>query len=184
MLFVAADGRSPASLYPLVVTGVGQAAFRDQADGSLIEQDGKAVGSTLIGQQFDAPKYFWGRPSATSPMPYNAAGVERLEPRADQPGAGRRGQGPHRARCAPPIRATRRPVPVDLVTASGSGLDPEISPAAAAYQVARVAKARELSPDDVRCAGRRAYERPAVRHSRRGARQRAGAQSRARRVAT
>lgn len=130
-------------LYPLVVTGIGHALFPRQAQGSLLYRDGKPVGSVLIGQQFSGPQYFWGRPSATSPMPYNGDA------------SGGSNEGPLnpdlintvKARVAA-LRAAdpenHAPVPVDLVTASGSGLDPEISPAAAEYQAARVARARHL----------------------------------------
>ena len=110
-------------------------SFPAQANGSLIERDGKAVGSALIGQPFGDPKYFWGRPSATAPMPVQRRGVVRVEPRAR-----RIRRSP--TRCKGRIEALRAadpgnaaPVPVDLVTASGSGLDPHISPAAAEYQV-------------------------------------------------
>jgi K+-transporting ATPase ATPase C chain len=130
-------------LYPLAVTGIGQAAFADQASGSLILRDGKPVGSTLIGQSFSAPGYFWGRPSATGPMPNNASGssgsnlgplnpalVDAVKARIEA------------LRAADP--GNTAPVPVDLVTASASGLDPEISVAAANYQAGRVAAARKL----------------------------------------
>jgi K+-transporting ATPase ATPase C chain len=135
--------------YPLVVTGIGQAAFHGQATGSLIERDGKPVGSTLIGQPFADPKHFWSRPSATSPYPYNAASssgsnLGPLNPALTDAVAGRI----KALRDADPDNAA--PVPVDLVTASASGLDPHISPAAAAYQVDRVAKARNLDPQKVR----------------------------------
>ncbi|WP_027811433.1 potassium-transporting ATPase subunit KdpC [Burkholderia cenocepacia] len=134
--------------YPAVMTVFGQAVFPSQANGSLIEQNGKVVGSALIGQPFDAPKYFWGRLSATAPMPYNAAG------------SGGSNLGPLNPSLADQVKARiaalrdagtdlSTPVPVDLVTASASGLDPEITPAAAAYQVERVAKARNLAPDAV-----------------------------------
>ncbi|MCA8007042.1 potassium-transporting ATPase subunit KdpC [Burkholderia cenocepacia] len=134
--------------YPAVMTVFGQAVFPSQANGSLIEQDGKVVGSALIGQPFDAPKYFWGRLSATAPMPYNAAGL------------GGSNFGPLNPSLPDQVKARiaalrdagtdlSKPVPVDLVTASASGLDPEITPAAAAYQVERVAKARHLAPDAV-----------------------------------
>ena len=131
-------------VYPLAMTAIGRAAFARQASGSMIEdRGGKAVGSQLIGQQFDAPGYFWGRPSATSPMPYNAqsSGGSNLGP--TNPAL----LDAVKARVAA-LRAAdpdnEAPVPVDLVTASGSGLDPEISPAAAAYQAGRVARARGL----------------------------------------
>jgi len=129
--------------YPVLVTVIAQLVFPHQANGSLIVKDGKAVGSTLIGQPFDDPKYFWSRPSATSPFGYNAgaSGASNLSPtNADLIKAV---QGRVEAlRAADPGKTA--PVPVDLVTASGSGLDPHISPAAALYQVGRVARARKL----------------------------------------
>jgi K+-transporting ATPase ATPase C chain len=136
-------------VYPLLVTGVAQLAFPQKANGSLIVQDGKAVGSELIGQPFADPKHFWSRPSATSPYPYNASSSSGSN------------QGPLNPALtdavAARIKALRdadpgnvAPVPTDLVTASGSGLDPHISPAAAEYQVARVARARGTTPDRVR----------------------------------
>ncbi|MDE2278329.1 MAG: potassium-transporting ATPase subunit KdpC [Xanthomonadaceae bacterium] len=129
--------------YPLVVTGLAQALFHRQANGSLVVKDGKAVGSTLIGQQFSDPKYFWGRLSATTPNPYNGGSSSgsnlgptnpALTEAAKQRIAALRAVDP----------GNTAPVPVDLVTASASGLDPEISPAAAQYQVARVARLRGL----------------------------------------
>lgn len=129
--------------YPLVVTGLAQALFHRQANGSLVMKDGKAVGSTLIGQQFSDPKYFWGRLSATTPNPYNGGSSSgsnlgptnpALTEAAKQRIAALRAVDP----------GNTAPVPVDLVTASASGLDPEISPAAAQYQVARVARLRGL----------------------------------------
>jgi K+-transporting ATPase ATPase C chain len=135
--------------YPALVTAIGQLVFSHQANGSLIVKDGKAVGSTLVGQPFDDPKYFWGRPSATSPFGYNAGAsvASNLSPtNADLIKAV---QGRVDAlRAADP--GNTAPVPVDLVTASGSGLDPHISPAAALYQVGRVAKARKLDEAAVR----------------------------------
>jgi K+-transporting ATPase ATPase C chain len=134
--------------YPLAVTGVAQVVFPRQANGSLIVKNGKPVGSELIGQPFDDPKYFWGRLSGTTPAynagassgtnygPLNPAFRDAAKARIDA------------LRAADP--ANEAPVPVDLVTASGSGLDPHISPAAAEYQVARVAKARGLDPARVR----------------------------------
>lgn len=131
-------------VYPLVITGVAKVAFPRQAEGSLIYKDGKLIGSTLIGQSFSDPKYFWGRPSATSPQPYNglASSGSNL--------------GPLNPALLDAVKANvkalhdadpdnRRPIPVDLVTASASGLDPDISPAAAHYQAARVARARNLA---------------------------------------
>ncbi|MBN3848111.1 potassium-transporting ATPase subunit KdpC [Paraburkholderia sp. Ac-20342] len=134
--------------YPAVMTAIGQAAFHDQANGSLIERNGKLVGSQLIGQQFDAPQYFWGRLSATTPMPYNAqnSGGSNLGP--NNPALLDEIKGRLDALKAAGTDLSK-PVPVDLVTSSGSGLDPEISPAAAAYQVARVAQARHLAASDV-----------------------------------
>jgi K+-transporting ATPase ATPase C chain len=134
--------------YPAVMTAVGQTAFHDQANGSLLQENGKLVGSRLIGQQFDAPQYFWGRLSATSPMPYNAlaSGGSNLGP--TNPALLDEVKGRLDALKAAGTDMSK-PVPVDLVTSSGSGLDPEISPAAAAYQIERVAKARQLAPNDV-----------------------------------
>jgi potassium-transporting ATPase KdpC subunit len=134
--------------YPAVVTGIAQIFFRHQANGSLIVRDGKIVGSSLIGQPFDDPKYFWGRPSATSPFPYNAASSSGSNLGPTNPDLIKAVQGRVDAlRAADP--GNTAPVPVDLVTASGSGLDPDISPAAAFYQVGRVAKARGLDPGAV-----------------------------------
>ena len=129
--------------YPLAVTGVASVAFPQQASGSLLEVDGKPLGSALIGQEFTAPRYFWGRPSATAPTPYNAAGsggsnLGPLNPAFTDAVRGR----VDALRAADP--ANTAPIPADLVTASGSGLDPEISLAAALYQVRRVADARGL----------------------------------------
>lgn len=136
-------------VYPFVITGIAQAAFPAQAAGSLITREGKPIGSTLVGQNFTEPKYFWGRPSATSSYPYNAAA------------SGGSNLGPLNPALADAVKArvaalkaadpgNGKPVPADLVTASGSGLDPHISPAAAEYQVARVARLRNLKPDAVR----------------------------------
>ena len=136
-------------IYPLLVTGIGQALFPKQAVGSLIERDGKLIGSRLIGQNFADPKYFWGRPSATVPQPYNAAasGGSNLGPLnpALQDAVESRVKA---LRAADP--GNTQPVPIDLVTASASGLDPHISPASAEYQIARVARARGLAPEAVR----------------------------------
>jgi potassium-transporting ATPase KdpC subunit len=135
-------------IYPMVATGVAQVLFPHQANGSLIERDGKPIGSELIGQNFDDPKYFWGRPSATTPQPYNgtASNGSNLGPTNTA----------LRDAVQQRIDALRKadpgntaPVPADLVTASGSGLDPEITPAAAQYQVARVARIRHLSEQQV-----------------------------------
>jgi len=134
--------------YPLLVTGVAQLAFPHQANGTLIESGGKAVGSALIGQPFSDPKYFWSRPSATSPQPYNAmaSSGSNLGPR--NPALADAVKDRIKAlRDADPDN--KAPVPVDLVTASGSGLDPDISVAAAAFQVHRVAKARGFAEDRI-----------------------------------
>ncbi len=143
-------------IYPLLVTGVAQVLFPYQANGSIITNaSGQPVGSALIGQQFDDAKYFWGRLSATAPVPYTAFNADRLT------GSSGSNYGPlnpalrdaaqarvDALRAADP--GNTAPIPVDLVTASASGLDPQISPAAAAYQVARVARARGLDQARVR----------------------------------
>ena len=136
------------AIYPAVVTGIAHLAFRRQAEGSLIPRDGKPVGSMLIGQPFDDPKYFWSRPSATSPA-YNgsasgAANFGPMNPTLTDAIKGRVAT----LRSADP--SATGPVPVDLITGSGSGLDPHITPAAAAYQVNRVAQARSQSADRIR----------------------------------
>ena len=136
-------------VYPLVVTGIAQMLFPFQANGSLIVNDGKVLGSALIGQAFDDPKYFWGRPSATSPFGYNAGASTGSNLSPTNPDLVKAVQGRVDAlRAADP--GNTAPAPVDLVTASGSGLDPHISPAAALYQVARVARERKFSQDTVR----------------------------------
>ena len=130
-------------LYPLAVTGAARALFPAQAEGSLVLRGGKPVGASLIGQNFSDPAHFWGRPSATVPMPYNAAA------------SGGSNQGPLNPALAEAVKGrietlraadpgNKQPVPVDLVTASASGLDPHISPAAAHYQAARVARLHKL----------------------------------------
>jgi K+-transporting ATPase ATPase C chain len=135
--------------YPLLVTGIAQLVWPSEANGSLIERDGKVLGSALIGQPFIASKYFWSRPSATAPVPYNAGASSGSN------------QGPLNPALADAVKARIQalktadpgqtaPVPVDLVTASASGLDPHISPAAAEYQVPRVARVRGLPEDKVR----------------------------------
>jgi K+-transporting ATPase ATPase C chain len=136
-------------VYPVVITGVAQLVLPHQANGSLILNNGKVTGSELIGQSFSSPKYFWSRPSATTPIGYNAAGssgsnlgplnpvlMENVKSRIEQLKAA--------------DTAGKLPVPVDLVTASGSGLDPDISPAAAEYQISRIAKARNIDETKIR----------------------------------
>lgn len=146
-------------VYPLAVTGLAQALFPAQAAGSVVLRDGHPVGSSLIGQNFAAPGYFWGRPSATSPMPYNASA------------SGGSNLGPMNPSLTDAVKvriATLReadpgntaPVPVDLVTSSASGLDPHISPAAAHYQAARVARARGLAVEPVRALVTQQTEHP------------------------
>ena len=135
--------------YPLLVTGIAQTMFPSQAQGSLIVKDGHVVGSSLIGQPFDDPKYFWSRPSATSPFADNAGSSTGSNLSPTNPDLVKAVQGRVDAlRAADPGHTV--PVPVDLVTASGSGLDPHISPAAALYQASRVAKARKLPAESVR----------------------------------
>jgi K+-transporting ATPase ATPase C chain len=130
-------------LYPLAVTGVGQAAFPQQAAGSLVLRDGKPVGSALIGQNFSGPQHFWGRPSATGPQPYNGVASGGSNQGPLNPALLDAVKGRIQAlRAADP--GNTAPVPVDLVTASASGLDPHTSPAAALYQAQRVATARGL----------------------------------------
>ena len=148
-------------LYPFAITGVAQGLFPAQAGGSIITKDGKPIGSSLLGQEFSDPKYFWGRPSATSPVPYTAFNADKAT------GSSGSNLGPTSPALIDDIKARldalraadaaagyQRPadqlVPVDLVTSSASGLDPHISPAAAEYQVGRVAKARGLPEIRVR----------------------------------
>jgi potassium-transporting ATPase KdpC subunit len=136
-------------IYPLIVTGIAQLLFPHQANGSLIIDNGKTVGSSLVGQSFSSPKYFWARPSATSPIGYNAASssgsnlgplnpvlIENVKARIEQ--------------LKKADAASKQLVPVDLVTASGSGLDPDISPASAEYQVSRIAKVRNIDEIEIR----------------------------------
>lgn len=135
-------------IYPLVMTGVAQLIFPRQANGSLIERDGKILGSALIGQPFSDPKYFWGRPSATGLFPYNAANSSGSNLGPTNPVLKDAGQARVEAlQAADP--GNTLPIPVDLMTASASGLDPHISVAAAQYQVPRVASARHLSEAQV-----------------------------------
>lgn len=137
-------------VYPLTVTATAQLLFSRQANGSLVLSHGKVVGSSLIGQAFDGARYFWGRPSATAPVPYNAAAStgSNLGPTNPALAAVVR-ERVQALRAAHPDQAAR-PIPVDLVTASGSGLDPHVSPAAALFQVHRIAEARALTDDRVR----------------------------------
>jgi K+-transporting ATPase ATPase C chain len=147
--------------YPVVVTGVAQSLFATQAGGSLILRDGKPVGSSLIGQNFSEPQHFWGRPSATGPMPYNASASSGSNQGPLNPALTDAVKGRIEAlRAADPGNAA--PVPVDLVTASASGLDPHISPAAARFQVARVAKARGLPADQVQSLVEQQTETPLI----------------------
>jgi K+-transporting ATPase ATPase C chain len=134
--------------YPLVVTGIAQAVFASQAGGSILIRDGKAVGSRLIGQSFSDPKHFWSRPSATAPQPYNglASGGSNLGPLNPALTDGIKSRM-DALRAADPNNQS--PIPIDLVTASGSGLDPDISLAAAYYQAPRVARERGLQPQAV-----------------------------------
>jgi potassium-transporting ATPase KdpC subunit len=135
--------------YPLVVAGIGRVFFADQVSGSLVRRNGAVVGSSLIGQSFQEPKYFWGRLSATAPMPNNgaASGASNFGPTNPALIDAVRGRI-EALRAADPGNFS--PVPVDLVTASGSGLDPHTSPAAALYQVTRVARLRHLDPSRLR----------------------------------
>jgi potassium-transporting ATPase KdpC subunit len=136
-------------MYPFAITGIGQVAFASQVEGSLVSRNGQPVGSSLIGQAFSSPKYFWGRPSATSPMPNNAIA------------SGGSNQGPLNPALTDAVKShidvlkaadptNTAPIPVDLVTASASGLDPDISVAAAYYQAGRIARERKLPIDVVR----------------------------------
>jgi K+-transporting ATPase ATPase C chain len=135
--------------YPLAITGVGQVVFPGKANGSLLVRNGQIVGSELIGQYTDDPKYFWGRLSATGDFPTNAANSGGSNLASSNPGLQKAAQQRiQMLQAADPTRAT--PVPVDLVTASGSGLDPHITPAAAGYQIRRVARARGLTEATLR----------------------------------
>lgn len=148
-------------MYPLLVTAVAQIAFPDRANGSLIVRNGQPVGSTLIGQPFTAPGYFWSRPSATTPFPYNASAssgsnFSPLNPELEA----RIRADVQRLRASDP--AMHAPLPADLVTSSASGLDPHISPDAARLQVPRVARARGLSAAIISCLVDRYTEDPAI----------------------
>lgn len=135
-------------IYPLSVTGLAQLFFPFRSNGSLIMKEGKPVGSLLIGQYFNDPKYFWGRPSATRPYPYNASSSSGSNMGPGNPALQRevKDRIAH-LKSADPDNSNR--IPIDLVTASGSGLDPHISPAAAEYQIKRVAHARKLEESKV-----------------------------------
>jgi potassium-transporting ATPase KdpC subunit len=135
-------------VYPLVITGVAQLVFPARANGSLILRDGKLLGSELIGQPFDDPQYFWSRPSATGPFPYNATASSGSNWAVGNPAQLEAlAQRVQKLRASDP--GNPAPIPADLVTASASGLDPHISPAAARWQIARVARARGVDPDRV-----------------------------------
>ncbi len=148
--------------YPAVVTAVAQVAFPSQANGSMIVVDGKTVGSTLIGQAFSDPKYLWGRPSAAGVTDANPAGYDANASGGSNLGPTNKSLIDRVTAAVDALRATNgnAPVPVDLVTTSGSGLDPQISPAAAEYQVARIAAARGLAASEVRAAIARHTEQP------------------------
>lgn len=136
-------------VYPLVVTLAAQGAFADEATGSLIRRDGRVIGSRLVGQSFEDPRYFWGRLSATTPAPFNGGASAGTNHGPTNDALTKAAAARIAAlRAADP--GTRAPVPVDLVTASGSGLDPHITPAAALYQAERVARSRGLDEERVR----------------------------------
>lgn len=136
-------------LYPLAVTGIAAIAMPAKANGSMMIKDGQILGSELIGQPFSDPKYFWSRPSATSPVPYAAdAGAGSNQAPSNPALADAIKQRVAALKAADP--ENQNPVPIELVTASASGLDPHISPAAAEYQVSRVARARGMTPEQVR----------------------------------
>lgn len=135
--------------YPVAVTGIAGTLFPKEAAGSLIVKEGKPVGSALIGQNFTDPEYFWGRPSATGPQPYNSAASSGSNQGPLNPALVDAVKGRIEAlKAADPDN--KRPIPADLVTASGSGLDPEISPSAAEYQVVRIARVRGLPAESIR----------------------------------
>ncbi|MDO9420934.1 MAG: potassium-transporting ATPase subunit KdpC [Herminiimonas sp.] len=135
-------------IYPYAITGIGKLAFKEQAEGSLVSRNGKVVGSSLIGQSFSSPQYFWGRPSATGPMPNNATASSGANQGPLNPALIDNVKGRIDALKAVDPTNTA-PIPVDLVTASASGLDPEISLAAAQYQAGRIARERKMSLEEV-----------------------------------
>ncbi len=147
--------------YPLVILGLAQAFFPEQANGSLVRRDGRVIGSMLIGQKFDDARYFWGRPSATSPVSYNAAASSgtNLAPTNPQLATDVTARSNALAKAHNDSVA---PIPLDLVTASGSGLDPHVSVAAMLYQIERVAAARGLDPAAVRALVEQHIEPPAL----------------------
>ncbi len=135
-------------IYPYAINGIGKLAFSDQAEGSLVSRNGQLVGSSLIGQAFSSPQYFWGRPSATDPMPNNATASSGANQGPLNPALTDNVKGRIDAlKAADP--ANTLPIPIDLVTASASGLDPEISVAAALYQAGRIARTRNISVEQV-----------------------------------
>ncbi|HHF7353264.1 TPA: potassium-transporting ATPase subunit KdpC [Legionella anisa] len=140
-------------IYPAVVTALAQIFFPYQANGSLLQRDGIPIGSALIGQYFDTPNYFWGRPSATTPFPYNAASSSGSNMGPSNPEflaiVKKRVNRLHQYDLDNPHKISKQLIPVDLVTASASGLDPEISPLAAYYQIPRIAKARHISEQEI-----------------------------------
>jgi len=147
--------------YPLLVLGLAQAFFPQQADGSLVHREGRIIGSTLIGQNFDDARYFWGRPSATLPDPYNAAASSGSNLAPSNPELAKEVA----ARCRALAKAhgdSAAPIPLDLVTASASGLDPHVTVAAMLYQVDRVAAARGMDPSAVRALVEQHVEPPAL----------------------
>ncbi|AWN75009.1 potassium-transporting ATPase subunit KdpC [Legionella anisa] len=140
-------------IYPAVVTALAQVFFPYQANGSLLQRDGILIGSALIGQHFDTPNYFWGRPSATTPFPYNAASSSGSNMGPSNPEflaiVKKRVNRLQQYDLDNPNKRSKQLIPVDLVTASASGLDPEISPLAAYYQIPRIAKARHISEQKI-----------------------------------
>lgn len=145
-------------IYPLFIYGIGKVFFSNQANGSLIEKDGQIIGSSLIGQQFSQAKYFWSRPSATSGNSYNglASGGSNLGPLNPQLVSNVQA----RTMALESNNPDHKPIPVDLVTASGSGLDPEISLAGAEFQIPRIAQARNVKPEQIQQLINQAAEYP------------------------